>query len=200
MGQSHGKKLNKASDVELTEFELNFLLKSTHFNRNEILMWHEGFLVRYRLESVCLVNNCRFNVWFILRKTARRAESTRNSLSKFTSNFIQKEKLKNFVGNEHCLIYLREAFWFCLCKSFLFKSFDTDGSGEIDFVEFMTAVSVTAKGDVKEKLTLAFKMFDLDKNGTVDRKEMEKIMEAIYDLLGEENRKGENSPSEVSWN
>ncbi len=45
MGASHGKKLNKASDVELTEFELNFLLKNTHFNRNEILMWHEGFLV-----------------------------------------------------------------------------------------------------------------------------------------------------------
>jgi Ca2+-binding EF-hand superfamily protein len=81
-------------------------------------------------------------------------------------------------------------------SSFLFKSFDTDGSGEIDFVEFMMAVSVTAKGDVKEKLTLAFKMFDIDKNGSVDRKEMEKIMEAIYDLLGEENRKGENAPSE----
>ncbi len=79
----------------------------------------------------------------------------------------------------------------------MFKSFDTDGSGEIDFCEFMMAVSVTAKGDIKEKLTLAFKMFDLDKNGTVDRKEMEKIMEAIYDLLGEENRKGENSPTEV---
>ncbi len=38
-------------------------------------------------------------------------------------------------------------------------------------------------------------MYDIDKNGKIDRKEMEKIIEAIYDLLGEENRKGDNSPT-----
>jgi Ca2+-binding EF-hand superfamily protein len=42
---------------------------------------------------------------------------------------------------------------------------------------------------------MAFNMYDIDKNGKVDKKEMEKIIEAIYDLLGEENRKGDNSPS-----
>ncbi len=36
----------------------------------------------------------------------------------------------------------------------------------------------------------------MDRNGRVDEKEMEKIIEAIYDLLGEEHRKGDNSPSE----
>ena len=36
----------------------------------------------------------------------------------------------------------------------------------------------------------------MDKNGRVDKKEMEKIIEAIYDLLGEEHRRGENSPPE----
>jgi len=36
----------------------------------------------------------------------------------------------------------------------------------------------------------------MDRNGKVDTKEMEKIIEAIYDLLGEEHRKGENSPAE----
>ena len=54
---------------------------------------------------------------------------------------------------------------------------------------------------------------DIDKNGKVDAKEMEQIvtvgangprshsfafvlfLQAIYDLLGEENRKGENSPT-----
>ena len=33
-------------------------------------------------------------------------------------------------------------------------------------------------------------MYDVDRNGKVDKKEMEKIIEAIYDLLGEEHRKG----------
>jgi Ca2+-binding EF-hand superfamily protein len=78
----------------------------------------------------------------------------------------------------------------------VFKVFDADGSGQIDFTEFLIAISITAQGDAKKKLVLAFKMYDVDKNGRVDKKEMEKIIEAIYDLLGEEHRKGENAPSE----
>ena len=54
----------------------------------------------------------------------------------------------------------------------------------------MIAISVTAQGDLRKKLVLAFKMYDVDRNGKVDKKEMEKIIEAIYDLLGEEHRKG----------
>ena len=60
----------------------------------------------------------------------------------------------------------------------------------------MIAISVTAQGDAKKKLTLAFKMYDVDKNAKVDKKEMETIIECLYDLLGEEHRKGENSPSQ----
>jgi Ca2+-binding EF-hand superfamily protein len=76
-------------------------------------------------------------------------------------------------------------------KRHVFKTFDTDSSGEIDFVEFLIAISVTSQGDIRDKLKMAFNMYDIDKNGRIDRKEMEKIIEAIYDLLGEENRKGE---------
>ena len=36
----------------------------------------------------------------------------------------------------------------------------------------------------------------MDKNAKVDKKEMETIIECLYDLLGEEHRKGENSPSQ----
>ncbi|CAF0716350.1 unnamed protein product [Brachionus calyciflorus] len=78
----------------------------------------------------------------------------------------------------------------------VFKVFDFDNSGRIDFTEFLIAISVTAQGDAEKKLSMAFRMYDVDRNGKVDKKEMEKIIEAIYDLLGEEHRKGENSPSE----
>ena len=49
--------------------------------------------------------------------------------------------------------------------SHVFKVFDSDGSGEIDFTEFLIAISVTAQGDAKKKLVLAFKMYDVDQNG-----------------------------------
>jgi Ca2+-binding EF-hand superfamily protein len=47
----------------------------------------------------------------------------------------------------------------------------------------MVAISVTSKGDINEKLTMAFRMFDIDKNQQIDKKEMEKIIDAIYDLV-----------------
>ncbi len=40
--------------------------------------------------------------------------------------------------------------------------------------------------------------YDADHNGNIDKKEMEKIILAIYDLLGEEKRKGENDPKQSS--
>ena len=36
--------------------------------------------------------------------------------------------------------------------------------------------------------------YDSDHNGKIDKKEMEKIIDAIFDLLGEEKRKGDNDP------
>lgn len=43
----------------------------------------------------------------------------------------------------------------------VFKVFDTDGSGLIDFKEFLIAISITAQGDATKKLVLAFKMYDV---------------------------------------
>jgi neurocalcin delta len=78
----------------------------------------------------------------------------------------------------------------------VFNVFDMDQSGKINFIEFLIAISVSTQNDAKKKLRLAFKMYDIDRNGKIDKKEMEKIIVSIYDLLGEENRKGDNSPKE----
>jgi Ca2+-binding EF-hand superfamily protein len=48
------------------------------------------------------------------------------------------------------------------------------------------AISVIAHGDIKLKLKTAFSIFDLDKNGLIDRKEMEKILIEIYELIDED--------------
>ena len=48
---------------------------------------------------------------------------------------------------------------------------------------------MTSQGDIKDKLKMAFNMYDIDKNGKIDGKEMEKIIGAIYDLLGKRETK-----------
>jgi len=81
-------------------------------------------------------------------------------------------------------------------SEYVFKTFDTDGSGEVDFDEFLIAISLTAKRDPKQKLEWAFSMYDIDNSGYVEQKEMIKIMEAIYDLNGEDKH-GANPPAKT---
>lgn len=65
----------------------------------------------------------------------------------------------------------------------VFKVFDSNSNGVIEFKELMMVISVTTMGDVRKKLELAFVLYDLDRNGLIDKREMEKIVSAIYDLL-----------------
>ena len=67
----------------------------------------------------------------------------------------------------------------------VFRTFDTDKNGEINFVEFLLAINVTLSGTLQEKLKYAFKLYDVDGNGLIDQGEMNRIVLAIYELIGE---------------
>ncbi|KAK8378177.1 hypothetical protein O3P69_018860 [Scylla paramamosain] len=66
----------------------------------------------------------------------------------------------------------------------VFRTFDMDKNGYIDFKEFLLAIDVTSAGTPEEKLKWAFRMYDVDGNGVIDVSEMTKIVQAIYDMLG----------------
>ena len=69
------------------------------------------------------------------------------------------------------------------CKH-VFRTFDTDNNGYIDFLEFLLALNVTSSRNPEEKLKWAFKLYDVDGNGSITHEEMLKVVQSIYDMLG----------------
>ena len=80
----------------------------------------------------------------------------------------------------------------------VFRTFDTDQNGVIDFEEFLLAMYVTTAGTAEEKLRMAFKMYDIDGNGVIDPEEMLKVVEAIYGMLGEDGTEPMSAADEMA--
>ncbi|CAF0854313.1 unnamed protein product [Rotaria sordida] len=79
------------------------------------------------------------------------------------------------------------------CK-YAFDTFDTNNDGTIDFEEFLLAISATSQGNLDDRLAVAFDMYDISGDGQIDKGELTKLITAMYDLVGEANRKGDNDP------
>ena len=66
----------------------------------------------------------------------------------------------------------------------IFRNFDTDRNGFIDFKEFLIAMDINSSGTAEERVKWAFRMYDVDGNGVIDLEEMTIVVQAIYDMLG----------------
>ena len=62
----------------------------------------------------------------------------------------------------------------------LFKAFDADGNGSIDYREFLATMAILSKGSIEQKLEFAFTMIDLNNDGKLSREEMQKVIGALF--------------------
>ncbi len=122
-----------------------------------------------------------------LSEISRKTNLTKPEILKWHAEFLRdcpsgKLDKKLFIRIYKQSFPMGDATKFCkIC----FMAFDKDRSGYIDFFEFISAIGIFSKGDIEDKLKLAFDIYDSNDDGFVERKEAERIVHSIFQLYGE---------------
>lgn len=65
----------------------------------------------------------------------------------------------------------------------VFRLFDPNGDGSVDYREFICTFSVLTRGPIEQKLKTAFMLYDLDRNGFIGRIELIKIFDSCMKIV-----------------
>jgi len=69
----------------------------------------------------------------------------------------------------------------------VFRVYDTNNDGFIDFVEFMVIFYIMSDGTPEEVLGKIFRVFDVNSDGTITKKELTRLIKDMYGLLKTED-------------
>ena len=83
-----------------------------------------------------------------------------------------------------CPYWYRHFFQAGFMAESLFRVFDADKSGNLDFSEFVQASNVKNLDKPEDKLSWMFDAFDEDEGGTVDAEEIHNIVVGLFRLGG----------------
>jgi len=117
-----------------------------------------------QIEEMKTVTNCKFNE-AELRRLYRRFKflDTNKNGTLSVDEFLRIPEL------EHNPLVRR-----------VIATFDTDGSGEVDFKEFVSALAVFASTDTKEeKYRFTFKMYDVNGDGYISNGDLFHVLKAM---------------------
>merc|ERR1711936_1072297 len=68
----------------------------------------------------------------------------------------------------------------------VFRVYDSNGDGCIDFVEFMVVYYVMADGSPEEVLLKIFRIFDINCDGVISKAELTRLVKDMYGMIREE--------------
>ena len=107
------------------------------------------------------------------------------SIKRMYKEFKKKSKKGNLSPALFYDMYIKlcptsDAKEFC---NHVFRTFDRDNNGYVSFKEFLLAVNISSSGKPEEKLDWAFKLYDINGDGVINRCEMIIIVESMFEVL-----------------
>merc|ERR1712073_117834 len=69
----------------------------------------------------------------------------------------------------------------------IFRMYDTNKDGHIDFREFMIVLYIMSNGTPQDNLKQIFKVFDINNDGFISLKELQRIVKDLFHLINEDN-------------
>ncbi|KAJ8268394.1 hypothetical protein COCON_G00135660 [Conger conger] len=126
----------------------------------------------------------------ILDELKLHTKFSESELSQWYENFQQQCPSGRITPEEFEKIYTR-FFPDSDAKTYaqhVFRSFDTNDDGTLDFKEYIIALHMTSSGKMALKLEWAFSLFDVDKNGYITKSEVAEICQAIFKLIPKEKQ------------
>lgn len=66
----------------------------------------------------------------------------------------------------------------------VFKAFDVNTTGAISFRDLLMSLSTLLHGTLYEKLVWTFRVYDLDGDGVITKRELGNVMVGVYELMG----------------
>eukprot|EP00092_Neocalanus_flemingeri_P057759 GFUD01068723.1.p1 GENE.GFUD01068723.1~~GFUD01068723.1.p1 ORF type:complete len:196 (+),score=73.61 GFUD01068723.1:48-635(+) len=70
----------------------------------------------------------------------------------------------------------------------VFRIYDTNNDGYVDFVEFMVVYYIMSDGAPEEVLTQIFRVFDVNSDGSITKKELTRLIKDMHGLLNTDNQ------------
>ncbi|EGC37264.1 hypothetical protein DICPUDRAFT_150187 [Dictyostelium purpureum] len=115
-----------------------------------------------------------------MSKLMTKTKYSKEDVDRLAKDFIKysgADKKEGFSETEFIDFFgIRFKDWDKDSMKLMFKAFDSDGNGNLDFKEFTTALYLMTKAPVEEKLGALFDIFDEDRSGTLSQKEVEKMV------------------------
>ena len=78
----------------------------------------------------------------------------------------------------------------------VFRTLDTDNSGYVSFKAFLLAINISSNGSLEQKLNWAFKLYDINGDGWINRCEMIIIIETMFEMLDGDHLQRKNHAKE----